>query len=278
MNVDPFQGIIDALNEPLITDWISAAGSALTFLVAIGALVYASRQVSEARRAREQTRELEQEGSQPYVVMYTEASDAGQQAIIDLVIKNYGVTAARDVRVSIDPWPTRSVDRAGGNRVAIPEVIPILAPGQEWRTMWDSGLQRKDSGLPDVHRGQMTFKGIGGKQLESPVVLDWNMYKTRRWVVVYGQHEIADALREIRREVKRWTEGTKGLSVYSRDGDALDERYRQEFEERMAEIEAEQAPPTETTSEATDDEDVTRLAQDGEPQETELPTDDPHAN
>lgn len=261
MDSDPFQGIIDALNEPSITDWIGAVSTALTFLVALVAIIYASLQVREARRAREQTRELEQERSQPYVVVYTEPSEGGQQAIIDLVIKNFGVTAARDIRVSINPWPRRSVHRTEGDRVAFPEVIPILAPGQEWRTMWDSGLSRAKSDLPDEHRGSVSFTGLEGKTLEAPIVLDWRLYNTRRWVVVHGQHEIADALRDMRTQMGRWTEDLRGLKVWVRSGDAKDERDRQYWEERQAEIQAEgELPDAENASPPAEDDEPDEVA------------------
>ncbi len=72
----------------------------------------------------------EVERSQPYVVAYMEPSEASKM-FIDFVVKNYGLTAARNVVIQIDPAPRRSFD---GEEVAIPSTVPILAPGQEWRS------------------------------------------------------------------------------------------------------------------------------------------------
>lgn len=213
---------LGALEDPTAADWIGAIAAALTFVIAGIALLYARGQVAEARASRKLAQELEVERAQPYVVAYSEPSGA-TQVIIDLVVKNYGATAATDVRISLDPWPMRSVAGGQPERVEIPEVIPVLAPGQEWRTMWDSGLTRQSSSLPDRHEGKVTFRGIKNTARESDVVLDWTIYKTRQWVEVRGIHDAAVALREMKTIMKKWNESVHGaLRVYVRDGGEKD--------------------------------------------------------
>jgi hypothetical protein len=225
-----FAELIDALESPNVADWITAGASILTLVVAVFALTYARGQVAEAQFARRQARELEKERSQPYLVAYTEPSGA-TPAIIDLVVKNYGQTAAQNVRLELDPWPVRSDGTAGGERVAVPDPIPVLAPGQEWRTMWDSASERGSSEHPDRHVGLVRYEGIDRESRESEVVLDWAVYKTRRWVQVYGEHDSAKALRDMRGIMKKWSESIHGsLSVYVRDGHAKDESRRAQFE------------------------------------------------
>lgn len=232
--VNPFDPLIDgivAILIALITNlpaWISALAAMLTFLVAGVALVYARGQIREARESRELTQTLELERSQPYVVVYTEAS-ALKPLFVDLVVKNYGPTAARDIRIDIAPWPIRSWPDAG-TRVDIPSVIRILAPGQEWRTAWDSTEKRLDANLPDRHEGTATYEGLQDRHLESPIVLDWGPYKARRWMVVKGPHDTATALGEIKDVLKRWNDhGSLGVIV--RDGDAVDAARQAEFDE-----------------------------------------------
>ncbi len=210
-----------------ITDWISAVSTALTALVALFALFYARRQVKEARKSRELTRELEVERSQPYVVAFTEPSEATNLAI-DLVIKNFGHTAARNVRISLDPWPMRSGRDGDGAKVGLPEELSILAPGQEWRTSWDWGPDRQESSLPDKHVGEVMFDGLNGAHLSSPVILDLGIYKPREWIEVRGIHDAAQALRDIRSTMQKWSESPRGLSVIVRDGAAKDEALRQQ--------------------------------------------------
>src|SRR5262245_14565535 len=74
-------------------DW-TAAAAWVTAFVAIAAAVVGLGQLAEARRVR-----LEQ--SQPYVVIFMEPSRAGTY-FIDLVVRNFGTTAAYDVRVKVD--------------------------------------------------------------------------------------------------------------------------------------------------------------------------------
>lgn len=89
----------------------------------------------EAREAQK-TRD---EQSQPNVVIYVEQNQAIWYAL-ELVIKNFGATPAYDVRLSFDPVPMVSPHASGeqtASELWIPEVIPTLAPTQEWRTLWD---------------------------------------------------------------------------------------------------------------------------------------------
>lgn len=207
---------------------VTAIGAALTAIVAVVALVIAVQQVKEAKRARVQAAYLDAERSQPYVVAYMEASGA-TPALIDLVIKNYGVTAAYDVRFTVEPWPARVIEPSGP--LAVPENIPVLAPGQEWRTLWDSGFDRNRDGvdMPKEHRGSVKFRGLNDVERESAVTLDWNIYSGRRWVTVHTVHDVAKQLKDIADTVSKWTEGLHGLSVTVRDGDKQDAEFRAEL-------------------------------------------------
>lgn len=113
--------------------WATAAVAIVTVLVAGR---YAKQQVDEVRRTRE-------EQAQPNVVLYSEPN-ANSPNIHEIVLKNFGTTPAYDVRVDVTP-PIRSTlnpEHEGLGLVAIPN-FPILAPGQEWRTIWDSATRRK---------------------------------------------------------------------------------------------------------------------------------------
>jgi hypothetical protein len=239
-----FERLLEALQGPgpSVTDWITAAAAVLTFGVALAAALYAREQVNEGKETRKQAATLEVERSQPNVVLYTEPSSASQ-VLIDLVIKNYGQTAALDVRIDITPALKRT-GQAGGavESVAVPDVIPFLAPGQEWRTLWDSGLARKNSGLPDRHEGFVRYRGIADAERASPVVLDWSIYKTRRWVEVKTVHHAAKALIEIQKNQKKWNESIHGgLNVVVRSGHRADAETEAYVTARRAEDEHHQA-------------------------------------
>lgn len=209
---------------PSVTDWISAGAAALTFVIALIALVYAYFQLKESALARKQSRELERERSQPYVVIQTD--QAAAHTILDIVIKNYGQTAAYDVKIDIDPWPRRAV--GGDEEVEMPVVIPFLAPGQEWRTLWDGFIQRSSSELPDHHVAKVSYRGLGDQRLHTEAILDWGIYKSMQYMVTYGIHDLAKAVREMNASQKKWAEFGGGLKVVSRSGDKKDAKRRKE--------------------------------------------------
>lgn len=203
---------------------VAAGGAVGTLVVAIVAALAAFRQVREARALR-------QEQAQPYVAVFMEPSAASVQ-IIDLVVRNFGMTAAHDVQLDISPNLERSVEGGGVEPVWLPPGLPTLVPGQAWRTMWDSSVHHLQSGLPDRHDARVSFRDSRGQALSASYQLDWGAFKGRRWTVTYGIHDAAKALREIDKTMKKWRESVAGgLAVYVRDGDEKD---RREHEEREA--------------------------------------------
>jgi hypothetical protein len=199
-------------------DW-TAAAAWVTASVAVAAGATAAVQLREARRLR-----LEQ--SQPYVVVFMEASQA-DDSFIDLVIRNFGSTAATDVRVQIDPRPRRIATGEGKEEVWLPDRLPVLVPGQEWRTLFDSTHQRFETDLPQNHHATVRFKDSGqSREFVYDFELHWEPYFMRGHMVIYGVHHAAEALRKIEKTIKHWQEG-RGLAVTVRDGDAKDAAARQ---------------------------------------------------
>lgn len=184
---------------------------------------------------------LAQEEARPYVVVYMEPARDGDAQVIDLVVRNFGKTAAHGVRVSIDPAPKRSIAKEGDDDrlVWLPDVIPTLVPGQEWRTLFDMGMHRIESNLPDVHRVTVEALDSSGHPLPPlESTLDWGQYKGQMWTTVRTMHDAATALRGIEKHVRGWREGASGgLAVTVRDGNAKDARRREEREKRLLERE-----------------------------------------
>jgi len=231
--------LIRAVNDngPNAAEIWSAVGTWITLVVGGVALYFAKGQLNEASRARTQTKELELEKSQPYVVLTMEESVGPE--FIDLVVRNYGQTMAYDVKIELDPWPKRAEDEQD---VKVPDVIPVMAPGQVWRTHWDFGRERIKSELPDRHVGKVTYLGINKAELSSDVILDWSIYKSRIWTVKHGMHDLAKAVRDMRDTHKKWSEPMNGgLKVVARDGDVKDEARVREVEEYRRQRAAEEA-------------------------------------
>lgn len=216
-------------------DW-AAFGACVTALVAIIAALVAWRQVREARRLR-------QEQAQPYVAVAMETSAAAQN-MVDLVVKNFGTTAAYDVSVSIDPKPQRSGATGGVEDVSVPKIFRTLVPGQEWRTFWDSGPSRTPTDLPDLHEATVVFysgrdRRRKRKRHELKYDLDFGDRKSVQYGKIYGLHDAAKAAIDLAGEIRSWSEnGTmQGVSVFVRDGDMHDRRRRETRAESRAQHE-----------------------------------------
>jgi hypothetical protein len=224
-----------------------AAGAAwFAAVIAVVAGRAAFKAVAEARALRE-------EQAQPYVVAYMEQSRASEQ-ILELVVKNFGATAAYDVRLLSDPPLVRSGRQGEGTEpVGVFDCLPVLAPQQEWRTFWDSAISRQDLDIPDRFEVTATYADSRRRKLEpTKAILDWKIYDEAQFVATYGEHHAAKALTEIAKVIKTFAEGgSGGVRVYTRDGDAKDSRMATRREEQMrkaAEISARVLLPKESTA------------------------------
>lgn len=204
-------------------EW-QAVGTLGTLVVAIAAAVVALVQVRQAARLR-------REQARPYVVVYVERVAA---TILDLVVKNFGTTAARDVRLSWDRPPTIRWDKESEPLEAA-DRLPLLVPGQEWRTTWDlHGHRIDDEEEPFVVT--VASRDSAGRRLpEETFDLDTRHFAHAMWWEKNGLHEIGDSLKKIERAVSQWTDGSDGLKVWARDGDAKDKRWTERWEASRAE-------------------------------------------
>jgi hypothetical protein len=176
--------------------WASIA-QWVTVGIAAAAAVFALNQVQEARRTR-------QRQTQPNVVVFADLNPADPNWL-DVIVKNFGQTAAYHVRLHFDPWPTVMpwIHPLTGDRVTrllIPRDIAVLAPGQGWRTLWDEGEARMsaefdrdtvrqarglihpsfEETLPDDvgmrFEGHVVFEDSEHRQYSDPSVLDIHMF------------------------------------------------------------------------------------------------------
>jgi hypothetical protein len=245
------------INGPLVLDpldWTASAWEALgvwaTCAVALAAAVVGLRQyvaTSEANRLQadasrsqiEAAERLATEESRPYVVAYIESHPRNPQ-FIDLVVKNFGKTPAHYTSLTIEPRPRRSSANGGGDEpVVLPDSWPFLAPGQEWRTLWDYSIARAKTDLPSKHRAVVRSKDSSDHDLPDVVsFLDWNSFTQRRWISTRTTHDAASALMEIKKILGKWTEDLHGgLAVFTRDGAAKDAQDRAAYDEHVALLE-----------------------------------------
>jgi hypothetical protein len=172
-------------------------------LLGLAALIYVHR---ELKRNREQR----SEETRPHVAIFMEPH-ASDWRIIELVVRNFGETAAYDVTFSwmnpptVGQYENEHDGMVNVGELALPSTIPALAPGQEWRTVWDSTLSRAELGGSIEWRFVGTVKyadqpappdgkrkvAKGHHEYQTKAVLDWDDLQPVQRVELLTGHELA---------------------------------------------------------------------------------------
>jgi hypothetical protein len=185
--------------------WLAIAAWA-ALLLGVVVLLVVNRQIRKNRA-------LKLEQVRPQVAMFMEPH-AVDWHIIELVVRNFGQTAAYDVRFDFINPPTvaayedRNFDGPPEvDELELPSELPLLAPGQEWRTVWDSSISREELGgaIRSRFDGSLTYydspRPVGGKgesrywnkrqEFESKVCLDWATLQPAHRLDMMTSHDLA---------------------------------------------------------------------------------------
>lgn len=191
------------LSDVSSTAWLGLALWVIV-VVALAALVYVRYHLARMRK-------LSFEDHRPQVTMFMEPH-AADWHLVELVVRNFGQRTAYDVRFQFNNPPTvAEYENAYEGMVDItelhlPEELPELAPGQEWRTVWDSALDRHQLGGAIASRftGTVTYydspapegrwsnvKARRRKPIETKVVLDWGTLPPVQRIELMTSHDLA---------------------------------------------------------------------------------------
>lgn len=105
----------------------------------------------------------------------------------------------------------------------VPDEIAVLAPGQEWRTVWDSARRREDlrnksngaDALESRFKGFVTFEDRDGRRDCNPVLLDWDsVYNTMELKKDKPEETIAEPLEAIAQTLKSFQDEHGGIWTY----------------------------------------------------------------
>lgn len=208
---------MDALGWEALGTWVTAA-------VALAAAIFAWRQVREARILRE-------EQAQPQVTAFLGYDET--PASIDIVVRNYGARPAFDIKLACTPTLRRAT--GGVEEIGLPDVLPVLAPGQEWRTWFDGGIGRMNStelAGEDRYDVRLTYRDSRDVSYAVATVLDFAQFRPVLYQSRKTIDDLARSVAELTTAVKAFSEGQRGLSAYIRDGAFKDEQDQIEREER----------------------------------------------
>jgi hypothetical protein len=185
--------------------WLAVAAWTVVALGGIG-LFYANRQLQK-------NRQLKSDQIRPQVAMFMEPH-AADWHVIELVVRNFGQTAAHDVRFKFVNPPTVAIyednvydAKPDVAELDLPSELPFLAPGQEWRTVWDSAISREQLGgairsrfdgtltyfdYPRPERDKRGSRFWNKRQeFESKVRLDWATLQPVQRLELLTTHDLA---------------------------------------------------------------------------------------
>jgi hypothetical protein len=189
------------LADATASTWLAWAVWALLALGVV-ALIYANQQIRRSHR-------LQTEQARPHVEMFMEPH-AADWHVIELVVRNFGQTPAYDVQFTFDHPPTVAEYENATDGYAdvvelhLPRQLTALAPAQEWRTVWDSALDRAElgEGIASQFTGAVTYYDRpeeprawkfwrARRRLENKVVLDWNALPPAQRIELMTTHDLA---------------------------------------------------------------------------------------
>ena len=216
----------------------------LTLGVLAVAAWFARGQVLEGRRTRERV-------AQPNVVVFMDHNPKNWQ-YLDFVVKNFGQTPAYSIKIQmvppdVSPYHNNITgEDVGVTKLYVPEHIAVLAPGQEWRTVWDSAIKRKEHAdeLSDNDvTGTVTFwdKMVHGPSATPPyrnqIWLDPKMFRNMlRITSIEPAQQISQEIANVAKHLDSYHEDKKGIWVYTLPGHEEQRRRAEEYEEIRREL------------------------------------------
>lgn len=196
-------------------DWVAvqAIATIATGLILAVSLIFAAKQVRHARQLRE-------DQIRPYVVIDMAPHPAHR--IIELTVQNMGATAAYDVELRFEPslesaWDKNDRDFQLKDSALIREGIPTLPPGRRHEALFDNFIQRSQTDLPMRYEATAAYTDAAGKRWSDRYTLDLTVYRDVTYIDRKDVHDAAEALREIQKTLKQWTQGFSGVRVFAQD-------------------------------------------------------------
>lgn len=210
----------------LRADAWAAIGVWATLVVSGIAAVLVLRQVIEARRLREdQTR--------PFVIVDV----AFRSVLVELVVKNIGATAAKNVVVHFDTKIESKHDLGWLQSPLFATGMPLMAPGRTIRFFLDSFPARVEAGLPMVITGAVTYDSPHTARRSKPHTetfeIDLNVYR-QSLLTERGIPDLVKQVEDLRKELSKWTDGARGIQVAAIDKDRQSRREVRSFRIRAA--------------------------------------------
>ncbi len=161
------------------------------------AKLISSRAVEISQKQLEKVTELEENRVRPYVIFNIVS---GENLVTLAGIKNYGLTAAYNVKVTITPNLDRAFHQENDESVITSETFSLLPPNFE--------ITDSLGGSPDFYQkyeepifsGVISYKDINGKVYEEKFQINLNSTSKRLWT---SEREIWRCLEDINKNLDK---------------------------------------------------------------------------
>jgi len=179
-------------------DW-TMVGALGTWAAVIVAGVAAGFIVWQIRQARA----LAEEQARPYVVVWVEL-DSETRTTLELHVKNVGQTAARNVRVALDPpweWNKPAKTMRFMDAAVFQTGLPTMPPGWQVTLAMEfvQDISKADA-LPPV-TATVTYQDRRASTHSEAFVLDMAYLRGALWLDKHGIHHIAQTLRAVAKKL-----------------------------------------------------------------------------
>ncbi len=176
-------------------DPIQTLCAVATVVIAVVAAVIALRQLAAGYR-------IHREQAQPYVAVGMRSLDQVDSCFIEFFVRNFGQTAAFDVRVTSDPPLQQAWQGEESEPMWVFDVLPTLVPGDEWTQMLGFAPSHFEGDLPMKYDVTVTWKDSDKVPFTAKYVLDWDAYRNRNSLSQKTVHHLVKTMRDVDKDLK----------------------------------------------------------------------------
>lgn len=174
---------------------IQALCAVATVVIAVVAAIIALRQLAAGYR-------IHREQAQPYVAVGMRSLDQVDAHFIQFFVRNFGQTAAFDVRLTSEPPLQQARQGEQAEPMWVFDVLPTLVPGDEWTQLLGFAPAHFEGGLPMKYAVTVTWKDSGGEPHAAQYILDWEAHRNRSSVSQKTVHHLAGTMRDVDKDLK----------------------------------------------------------------------------
>jgi hypothetical protein len=187
-----------------LVDWVNrnqgfvTALLTLIYVVAtIAILIVMTRANAVSQQNLALLREIEKSRLRPYVTFDVEID----RNIVFCLLKNHGLSVARDIRVQIEPTITGKMNGQTYESSLTKAPIGSLAPGRELREVLEASPDFLAQYPTPVFRGNLRYCDAAGVEYLDPLVVDLTIHQHMLWADLPDYRIEAPKLENTLREV-----------------------------------------------------------------------------